>query len=181
MNFRVSPAGTACSGACAKLSLGLGFHGCAHLSRLGNKSLLSLSSLGGYHWFRTGQLSRWRPVEDLTRDTSRSPPRPRGGTRPTTGIPRQMVLPRLRLLNACAVWLFPGLPSRAECAIPRPCDCRSRSPGQAHERAEGGAGGARRRRTEGFAVPKGRMIRRRGWRECLFSATEHTERSIDRH
>ena len=36
---------TACSWVCAKLPLGLGFHGCAHLSRLGNKSLLSLSSL----------------------------------------------------------------------------------------------------------------------------------------
>ena len=32
---------TACSGACAKLSLGLGFHDCAHLSRVDNKVFLA--------------------------------------------------------------------------------------------------------------------------------------------
>ena len=89
--------------ACAKLPLGLGFHGCAHLSRVDNKVLFSRPCLGGYHWLRTKQLLRWHPVEDLTRDTSRAPTRPRRRTGRLQAGTRQIEVPRLP-----SGWLHPS-------------------------------------------------------------------------
>ena len=89
--------------------LGLGFHGCAHLSRVDNRVLFSRPCLGGYHWLRTKQLLRWHPVVDLTRDTSRAPTRPRRRTGRLQAGTRQIEVPRLGLHNACAEWLLPVL------------------------------------------------------------------------
>ena len=89
--------------ACAKLPLGLGFHGCAHLSRVDNKVLFSRPCLGGYHWLQIRQLLRWRPMEGLTRDTSRAPTRPRRRTGRLQAGTRQIEVPRLP-----SGWLHPS-------------------------------------------------------------------------
>ena len=115
---------TACSGACAKLPLGLGFHGCAHLSCLDNKVLFSLScpasaaitgcgrdnSYGGAPWKTSLATLRAHP---LAREGGQADYRPehskwscRPAVRQAPGLPQ---VPRLRHLNADAVWLSSAL------------------------------------------------------------------------
>ena len=81
--------------ACAKLPLGLGFHGCAHLSRVDNRVLFSLPCLGGYHWLQTETsptaANRTAP---LVRPL-RSPTRPRRRTDRLQAGTRQIEVPRL--------------------------------------------------------------------------------------
>ena len=126
---------TACSGACAKLSLGLGFHCCAHLSRVDNRVFLAChasvvitgcrqsNSYGGTPWKTSLATLRARP---LTRDERQAVPS-RDAAEGFAGLPlpfgivvfagfaappsgRPFKLPRPRLQNAYAVWLFPAFP-----------------------------------------------------------------------